>query len=144
MTTEHHVKILFEIEDEGSVDIESLWAVPVPGGYRLDNIPFYAREVACYDVVAAVASDDGALRFSGLFEPSGHSTVRIVFESEHDVAAVRETLRRLGCGSELGQPRFLAVDVPPEVPYAEIRAYLDEKESAGVLEYEESCLGQSS
>lgn len=142
--TEQHVKILFQIGDEGPVDTESVWAVPVPGGYKLSNIPFFARDVACHDIVSAVPSADGVLEFSGVVEASGHSTVRIAFESESDVAAVRETLAQLGCGCELAQARFLAVDVPPRVPYAEIQAYLDEKVSCGVIEYEEACLGQDS
>lgn len=140
-----HVKVNFRVEiDEDSVETESLWALPVSGGYKIDNIPFWARGIACDDVVAATPDDDGILQFAGLIKPSGHSTVRIIFESEADVPVIRESLRRLGCESELDSPRFLAVDIPPEVPYAEIRAYLDEQESAGILEYEEGCLGQAS
>lgn len=70
MTTEqqkaNHVKIIFEIENEnGSVEIQSVWAVPVANGYQIDNIPFYAKEIACYEIVSAEPDDDGMLRFTG-------------------------------------------------------------------------------
>ncbi len=139
-----HVKILFDLENEdGTTDIESVWAVRDGTGYRLDNIPFYAREVAVDDVVDATLDPDGALRFEGLQRASGHSTIRLWFEHEDDVQAVRDHLRRLGCPSELDLSRLVAVDVPTTVSYATIRAYLDAQEANGALEYEEGCLGQS-
>lgn len=138
-----HVKILFEVENEdGTTDIEGVWAVPDGTGYRLDNIPFYAREVAVHDVVGATPDPDGALRFEGLQRASGHSTIRLWFEKEDGVQAARDHLRGLGCPSELDLSRLVAVDVPPTVSYATIRAYLDGQQASGVFEYEEGCLGQ--
>ncbi len=138
-----HVKILFELESEdGSAEIESVWAIREGNGYRLDNIPFYAREVAVDDVVNATPDSDGILRFTGLHRASGHSTIRLWFEKEADVQAVRDHLRRLGCPSELDLSRLVAVDIPPAVPYATIRTFLDQQEAGGVFEYEEGCLGQ--
>ncbi len=138
-----HVKLLFEVErEDGSVDIESVWAVPVAEGYKIDNIPFYAKEVACNDVVSAATDEDGALRYTGLSVASGHSTIRLWFADESNVAPVREHLRGMGCSSELDLSRLVAVDVPPSVAYPDVRAYLDEQEAAGIFEYEEACLGQ--
>lgn len=35
-----HVKVLFDVEDDdGSVEIESMWALPVERGYKIDSIP---------------------------------------------------------------------------------------------------------
>lgn len=137
-----HVKVAFEItNDDGSTEIETLWAIPVENGYQIDNIPFYAQEIAIDDVVSAEPDEEGMLRFSGLVKASGHSTVRLWFACEADVASVRAALRTLGCASELNISRLVAVDVPPSIPYAEIRAYLDERERSGLLEFEEACLG---
>jgi hypothetical protein len=47
------------------------------------------------------------------------------------------------CGSEVDLARLVAVDVPATVDDAMVQKYLDEKESAGVFEYEEACLGHS-
>ena len=114
----NHLKVLFEFEGvDGSVEIESVWVVPVENGYRIDNIPFYVREIAYEDIVSAEPDEDGMLRFSGLVSASGHSTVRLWFASEADVAQVRDAVRGMGCSSELDLSRLVAVDIPPSVPY---------------------------
>ena len=138
-----HAKVLLEFEnEEGGIELESLWALPEGDGFKLDNIPFYAHGYAWGDVVAATPDDDGLLRVRGLIRPSGHSTVRLWFRDPKEVAAVRQTLRAMSCGSELDLARLVAVDVPASVEYAMVRNYLDEKESAGIFEYEEACLAQ--
>lgn len=140
-----HVKILLDVEvDDGSVEIESVWAMPVARGYRIDSIPFYAKGVACNDTVSVEKDAGGMLRATGVVVASGHSTVRLWFEKEADVARVRDELRAMGCPSELDLSRLVAVDVPPSTPYDRVRAYLDRQEVAGVFEYEEGCLGQGS
>lgn len=141
-----HTKILLAYQGSSSTDheIESVWAVPVAGGYQIDNIPFYARGVAFGDVVSAEKDSDGMLRFDALIQPSGHSTVRLWFAKgkEHDVASIRQSLREMGCASELSDlARLIAVDVPLSVPYEKVRNFLDEGERGGLFEYEEACLG---
>ncbi|WP_437912480.1 DUF4265 domain-containing protein [Sorangium sp. So ce302] len=142
-----HVKILFKY-DSGIPDhyeVESLWAIPHEDGYQLDNIPFYAREVADGDVVTARRGPDGDLWYDSLVKPSGHSTIRLWFAREEDVQKTREELRALGCASELSDlPRLAAVDVPPNVPYSLVREKLEQGEQDGMFEFEEACLGQSS
>lgn len=139
-----HVKVLFEVENEdGTIDIESIWAVPTTHGYRIDNIPFYAKGVAYDDEIIAVPGEDGMLRFIELRSPGGHSTIRLWFANKADVKPVREALRAMDCSSELDLNRLVAVDIPPTVPYARVRAYLEQQEVAGVLEFEEGCIGQN-
>ncbi len=138
-----HVKILFEVSFEGSkvVEFESVWALPSGNGYKLDNIPFYAKGIAYGDVVAAVETE-GMLLFDGLLEPSNHSTVRIWFADAVDVGDTRKTLEAMGCSSEVSdRPRLVAVDIPPSVSYEEVKAYLDEGEANGRWDFEEACLG---
>lgn len=139
-----HVKVLFAIgRDDGTHELESVWAVPVTGGYRLDNIPFYARGFAWGDIVSATPDPDGVLRCTGLVTASRHSTIRLWFADSSNVQKVRDELKAMGCDSELDLARLVAVDVPPEASYGRIRDYLDDKERAGAFEYEEGCLGQS-
>ena len=146
MTTsksDKHVKVLFEVTGEdGTSEVESVWAVPVHGGHRLDNIPFYARGWALGDIVATTPDPDGLLRVTGLVSESGHSTLRLWFADAGDVQGVRDGLRGLGCASELDLSRLVAVDVPPDVPLAKVRIYLDPMEGHGVFELEEGCLAQ--
>ena len=139
-----HVKIMFELEANvsGQREIESVWALPVEDGFQIDNIPFYACEVALGDVIKARPDENGTLWFEGLVRASGHSTVRLWFASEADVRAKRDELHQSGCSSELSElPRLVAVDIPPEVSYEQIKVTLDEGESSGQFEYEEACLG---
>jgi len=136
-------KIFFEILTENSdeYETESIWAFPVAGSYKLDNIPFYVKGVSLGDVVSA-EKVDGCLYMKELLESSGHSTVRIWFSDQREVQAVRETLKSMGCSSEISdQPQLVAVDIPSEISYDEIRTYLDEGESNGKWDYEEACLG---
>ena len=53
-----HVKLHFTVEEEDRPTyFEGVWAVPVEQGYMIENIPFYAMEVACNDVVSAELVD---------------------------------------------------------------------------------------
>jgi hypothetical protein len=36
---------------------------------------------------------------------------------------------------------YIAVDIPPSISYASVRAYLDEVAATGALDYKEACLG---
>lgn len=127
---------------EGAEEIETLWAIPREDGYELDNIPFHAQDLALGDVVSARPDEHGALRHAELVRPSGHSTIQLWFARPEDVEPIRETLRQRGCASELSElPRLVAVDVPPEVPYPPLKAFLDEEERNGRFEYQEACLG---
>ena len=141
-----HVKILFRYDGDtaGQYELESMWALPHSDGYQLDNIPFYAREVANGDVVTAQRGSDGELWYDKLVKPSGHSTIRLWFARPEDVQQTRDELRALGCPSELSElPRLVAVDVPPNVPYSSVRAKLEQGEREGLFEFEEACLGQA-
>ncbi len=138
-----HIKVLFEVEDGvGGVELESLWAVPLENGYQLDNVPFYARGIACGDVVRAIPDEGGMLRFTEIISVSGHSTVRLWFADREAVRGVRRLLREMGCSSELEGERLVAIDIPPNVPYAKLKPYLEQQEHLGIFEYEEGCLSQ--
>lgn len=140
------VKILFEYDAGtlGSTEVEAMWAIRTAEGFKLDNIPFYAREISAGDIISASPDPDGMLRFKTLITPSQHSTVRLWFTKgrEDEVPHVRQALRDLGCPSELSDlPRLVAVDIPPTISYDIVRNVLNNYESDGLLEYEESCLG---
>ena len=147
------VKIGFKLDrDQGDyppADWEWMWASRVSDStFKLDNAPFFAKGISAGDIVAA-ESTKGGLVFSGLVEPSGHSTVRVVvfLGNRNDeqvralVAELRESLKALRCSTELSHlPTLFSVDIPPEVDYSSVSAFLSEKEADGVLEYEEACL----
>jgi hypothetical protein len=147
-------KIGFKLEKDQdgypSADWEWLWAMRISDStFRIDSVPFFAKSISIGDVVAAETSN-GALSYSGLVEPSGHSTVRVVVfrnaakESGQELATVvadlRASLKSLGCSNELSHlANLFSVDIPPEVNYGLVSTFLSQKEADGVLEYEEAC-----
>ena len=137
------VKLRFPFTNSaGESETETMWTLKRDDGYEIDNIPFYVKELALGDVVSAQREADGTLRFSELVRPSGHSTIRLWFSNEHDVQPIRDELKRKGCASEVSDlPRLVALDVPPSVPYAKVKEFLDQGEHAGTFEYQEACLG---
>ncbi|MBK9034825.1 MAG: DUF4265 domain-containing protein [Myxococcales bacterium] len=140
-----HIKIAFPCTGPGGEqETETMWATAVVDGYQVDNIPFYATGLACGDVVSAQPQLDGMLRFVGLTRSGGHTTVRVVIPEPKKVGEVRAALRALGCESEGSDvPCLVAVDVPPDVRYSDVRALLDRLLAEAVLDYEEACLGQA-
>jgi hypothetical protein len=123
------VKVLLQ-EDEF---VETLWADPVgPDLFRLDNSPFWAYNVSWKDIVEAHADPDGQLRMTRVVEKSGHRTVRIMFEPEEAESpraqAVLHGLNALGATYEGMNPRYLAIDIPPEADLMAVARYLTEHE----------------
>lgn len=121
-----YVKVRFHLEqDEDGYPPnawERLWAQPEgPCRFRLDNIPWYARDVAAGDVVEAHEAEDGMLEFDRVVERSGHSTVRVVLYDPQQTQLLRDELAQLGCETELSHiPSFISVDVPAQVEMAPV------------------------
>ena len=141
-----HTKILFEHENapEGGYGIESVWAIPLGDNqYKIDNILFYAPEYSLGDIVS-VENRDGELFATGLIAESGHSTVRIIFNDKNEVQTTRIYLNKLGCASEISEvPILISIDIPSNVSYSKIKAYLDEGERLLKWSYEEACIAHS-
>ncbi len=147
------VKVGFKLDrdqdDYPPADWEWMWASRVSDStFKIDNSPFFAKGVSAGDIVAAEQTS-GGLVFRDLVQPSGHSTVRVVVlrgdrnegQVQALVAELRESLKALGGSTELSHlPNLFSVDIPPEVDYSSISAFLSRKEADGILEYEEACL----
>lgn len=137
-------KVVFDLDvDDGYPPIasEGLWCTLIPNGtFRVDNIPFYVPGLALGDTVSA-EEVDGVLFGTGVVKQAGHSTVRIAFFDDSVVNEVRGTLQALGCTWEsMKGGTFTTVDVPPEVVYADVIAFLAARAQADGLDYEESCI----
>jgi hypothetical protein len=143
--TDGMVKVVFELEkdedDYPPADYEGLWAIPVGEGlFQIDNIPFFAQEIALGDVVSAIP-EGGELRFQQVVRPSGHRTLRLIIYDKEQVPAVRKLLEERGCASEGSHiPGLISVDVPPSVSLAMLRSLLDAGEAQERWGYEEACL----
>lgn len=104
-------KIAFR-DEEG--DVETLWAFDLGNNlYALDNTSWFQYGVSFKDVIEALPQADGLPLFTRVVKKSGYRTIRV----RHEVRVPQQLLDRLvklGCSYEGANPRFIAIDVPPE------------------------------
>jgi|SRR6185312_11751572 len=127
-------------DDEGNYQVESVWATKRGSYYEINNIPFFAPNIALGDLISA-EEDGGALYFDELIEPSGHSTIQLMIFKEEGVMQVGKELEKLGCTWEGSNIKTLiSVDVPKDTSYSIIKEYLDKGEKENRWSYKEACL----
>ena len=140
-----HVKMLVHLEQDEDgyppTTEESLWVLPLGEGlFQVDNIPFFAWDIALGDVVAAEL-EEGMWRFRKVVHRSGHATLRLIIYDVAEVPAVIERFAMLGCLSERSHiPGLIALDVPPSTPWTEVSRLLAEGEAEDRWGHEEACL----
>ncbi|WP_158587973.1 DUF4265 domain-containing protein [Actinomadura logoneensis] len=113
--------------------------------YELASPPVFAHRLAVGDVVRVVHhGSPEQVWVDSLIEPSGHSTVRVIFfraagrEPENEL---RRELDRLGVNiHETTYDGMISADIPGEVNYGSVRAALDEGESRGLWEFDEGVI----
>lgn len=146
-----HVVFELETDEDGwpPVGAERVWASHLGGDrYRIDNVPWFVRDLAVGDVVRAQAPDsDSHLVFIEIVERSDHATVRLAcFRSgplEGDLARALEPFTTLGVYGE-GAPQYglLALDIEPTAPLAAVVSTLRAGVADGSWEYEEGRITQ--
>ena len=137
-------KIVLVYKDvEGEIAEETVWANPEGKNYKIDNIPFYAPNLALNDIIS-VENDNGTLYFDDLVKSSGHSTIQIIFFKQEEIERALSAIEKMGCKWEgmKDQPYF-AIDVPPDVNYRKIRQFLDEELNSKILDFKEACLSEN-
>jgi hypothetical protein len=140
-----HVVFELSIEDGWPpVASERLWAFHLGGDrYRVDNVPWFVRDLAVGDVVRAEAPDAHSDPvFVEIVERSDHVTVRVVCfrrgPLQGDLARALEPFTALGVyGEGAEQYGMLALDIEPSDPLPAIVATLREGVEDGSWEYEE-------
>lgn len=139
------VKVVFQLQrDEDGyppVDLEGLWAELIDESTaRIDNIPFFSREVALGDIVKFAKVGD-EFRYTATVEHSGNSLVRVVYYSPVDPAKLRRQIDGFGCETELDeQHTLIAVSVPPAGDLHGLQEFLQVGETRGEVGYEEALL----
>ncbi|SDJ92803.1 protein of unknown function [Actinopolyspora mzabensis] len=143
----HHVKIVVPLEQDEDgyppIAAESLWAVPVREGegYSVENIPFFAPRLSLKDLVKTATDDEGNLVFDRVISGGGHSTMRVIFFDDTGMSDFKSCIRNFGCDYEVGhKDTFLAIDIHPEVSYADVIDYMIQKFREGVLDFEEASI----
>jgi hypothetical protein len=139
-----HVVFEFEVEDGWPpVAAERVWAFRLGGDrYRIDNVPWFVRDLAVGDVVRAVSPDaDTQPVFVELLERSDHVTIRLVcFRAgplRGDLASAMARFEGLGLYCEGVGQYSLLIDIGPADPLPEIVTVLRRGQADGSWEYEE-------
>ncbi len=141
------VKVSFRLERDKDgyppADWEDLWAEQLSDTTcRLDNVPFFARGVACGDLVRVERSGN-RLNFCEVIGTQGHSTLRVIVFDVKLVPNLRDQVARMGCATELSHiDGLLSIDVPPHVDLQPVVEMLARGEADGTWEYEEAALRQ--
>lgn len=127
---------------DNQFETETLWCKKYGQNFQVDNIPFIAKRISLGDIVKAEYDDDDELfYFEDFVESSGNTTVRIFFYKDELIDSTREWLIHRKCNSEVLQARsIVSVNIPKEVDYFPVRAFLEKGEKEGNWVYEESCL----
>ncbi len=139
-----YVRLLVSLErepgGEGPED-EWLWAEPLGSQrFRLESTPFFAYGLSHGDVVRA-SEEDQAVRFDEVERKSGHRTLRVALDLDHDldrpeVRRFLDDLLAFGCTYESMPPKIVALDVPPEVDVGEVVSRLQTQRRDGLLVWE--------
>lgn len=137
------VKVAFVQEvTKGEYETETLWCDINGDNFIIDNIPLIAKRVSLGDTIKAeYDEEEGRYYFEDFVSTSGNSTIRFFFYNDDLIDTTREWLNKYSCESEVLPARsIVAVNIPKEVVYSPIRAFLEEGEQKGNWVYEESCL----
>lgn len=139
------IKVTFRlIQDEDGyppVTYESVWLKRNSNGeYELDNIPLYIYGVSKGDVITFQKSNDEYV-VSGIAKRKGHSTLRIYINEAQQKENVVSALQSLGghIGTSASAALY-SLDIPSDIPFLRIDAFLKSKYDDGILDYEDACL----
>jgi Domain of unknown function (DUF4265) len=145
------VRFLLDAEDDDwpPVASEGVWAQAVGDDeYELENVPWFARNVAYGDRVRIERDDDGVAWVQERLAWSGRYTIRVIplqgGSSQERVDRVVNSFVPLGaeCESALPAYRIVALDIPSSARVGEIKALLQRGSDAGWWEYEEGCIDE--
>ena len=144
------IRVYFLFDRAGGwppVPSEGLRATAVDGGYRVDETPFFVRNVALGDVVSAAADDDGVLWAGERVSWGGHQTVRVTTHGADGSLSLADVLVQFAAlgatGDDLEEYALVALDVPPQTDPVRLHRYLVAGREAGRWEFEEACVSQA-
>jgi hypothetical protein len=121
---------------------ERLWVQKIAENrFRLDNIPFYARNVSCEDVVSGRLDPGGELVFDQILEPSSNSTFRVIVHKLSDLDRVKSEIDSFGVSSEINRAQqLISVNAPIEIRVEPLLNFLMSLNERNIADFEEGEL----
>ncbi len=130
--------------ENGDYRQESVWASKVGSNYRIENTPFFAKNISYGDLVS-VENDNGKLYFLALISASEHSTIQVVFFDTSTFDKLVLVVEGLGASWEGldERKRYISINFPSDKNYSDLKNVLDYGLKNGDWDYRESCLGKN-
>ncbi len=141
MSDDNLTKVHIDLPQHWGTGGESLWAEELGDDlYRIRNVPFFAYGINFYDLVRATA-DGPELKpeVREVVQPSGHRTLRVLFNDEIDrdtQVELLDTLKSHKGYYERANASHVAIDVEPDGSYSAVCDHLQEWEDSKYLSYE--------
>jgi len=137
---EKHYEVCLIYKRDDSFDEELVKVKKRETSYEIADIPFFSENLAVGDLID-VEEDEGQFYFLDLLAPSGHSTVQMVLFRPECRQLLREKMQELSCKcDDRNIPNYLAIDIPTNVDYSDVRSQLDHFEQNGFINFKEACL----
>jgi hypothetical protein len=131
-------------DDWPPVSTETLWVEELGDKtYRIDNSPFFVRDLAVDDTVTGLETDGPFLTFVEKVMSGGHSTLWVIVLEYSIKDALIESVRSQGCFVEVSPwPSLLSLDVPTKSSLEDVRLALQTFGLDSSISVVEGCLGR--
>ena len=154
VATEELVHVVFPITVDADgwppVSAERVWAFDLGDGrYRIDNMPWFVRNLAVGDIVQAQAQAENEHPvFTGVITPSNRLTIRIIcFRAgplQGSLQAVLDRFLPLGVHAEgVAQYGMVSLDVPPQADMRNVYIELVRGSDDGSWAWEEGRINDA-
>jgi hypothetical protein len=152
-THEPRVKVRFRLTRDADgwppAESEGLWAEPLGNDqFRIDNTPWFVRNLSADDVVHALTGSDGVLWALDRVRSSGRLTIRVIPRTDGALRgnrqAVLDWFAPYGVSGEgIEQHGLVALDVPAEADHRALKSELQRGEADGRWHFEEGCVSEA-
>jgi hypothetical protein len=120
---------------------ETLQAKPLEKPlFQVREIPFISNQVNFMDIVYCNESTDCSRLFTGVFKPSGYSTLHLIFAQSELKETVGDCIRmflQTGATYRRSGLRAFSINIPPETDRSNINEFVKQLREKGILSDED-------
>lgn len=120
---------------------EYIWVSDVgDGGYRIENIPYYAKSLSYHDVIQVRKDQNGRMIIKDVVSRGGHSTYRCYLRKDITEEHFRDHFGKLeknGCTFERATSAIFTINIPPRADFWKVYEELQNGEMSEIWDFEE-------